>query len=100
MTENEPRARWRITRNQWTLAAVILALAVAGVLYRVLVLHKLEQTAALFIGLPAVLAIILALTPQAKSATGMIMKVMTIALLMSGPILGEGFICIIMAAPL
>ncbi len=100
MTDNEPRARWRITRSQWMLAAVILALAVAGVLYRLLVLKKLEQTAALFIGLPAVLAIILALTPQAKSATGMIMKVMTIALLMSGPILGEGFICIVMAAPL
>jgi len=99
-TENEPRARRRITREQWTLAAIILALAVAGVLYRIFVAKGLEQTAALFIGLPAVLAIILALTPQAKSATGVIMKTMTIALLMSGPILGEGFICIIMAAPL
>jgi hypothetical protein len=99
-TENEPRERRRITRDQWALAAIILALAVAGVLYRVFVAKGLEQTAALFIGLPAVLAIILALSPQAKSATGVIMKTMTIALLMSGPILGEGFICIIRAAPL
>jgi hypothetical protein len=99
-TENETGVRPRITRKQWTLAAVILALAVAGILYRVFVAKGLEQTAALFIGLPTVLALILALTPQAKSATGVIMKTMTIALLMSGPILGEGFICIVMAAPL
>ncbi|HKO58841.1 MAG TPA: hypothetical protein VJ276_23440, partial [Thermoanaerobaculia bacterium] len=46
------------------------------------------------------LAIILALTPRATSATGTIVKGLTICLLMSGPILGEGFICILMAAPL
>jgi len=104
MTEIEsldnPQPRRGITRQQWTLVTIILALAIAGTLYRVFVVHKLEQTAALFIGLPAVLAIILTLAPAAKSATGLIMKTTTIALLMSGPILGEGFICIIMAAPL
>jgi hypothetical protein len=101
MTENEsPEPRYRITRDQWTLAAIILALAVAAILYRLLVLKRLEQTSALFIGLPAILAILLVLAPYAKSATGLIMKVMTIALLLSAPILGEGFICIIMAAPL
>lgn len=89
-----------IKNKQWTLAILIAALAVASILYRLLVLHKLEQTAMLFIGLPSILAIVLALTPQAQSATGVIMKGMTIALLMSGPILGEGFICVLMAAPL
>ncbi|HYC90468.1 MAG TPA: SRPBCC family protein [Thermoanaerobaculia bacterium] len=96
----EPEGRPGIHRAQWALAALILALAVGGVLYRLLVMKKLEQTAALFIGLPAVLAIILAMTPRAGSATGTIIKGLTIALLMSGPILGEGFICIVMAAPL
>lgn len=104
MTEIEsldnPQPRRGITRQQWTLVTIILALAIAGTLYRVFVVHKLEQTSALFIGLPAVLAIVLTLAPAAKSATGLIMKTTTIALLMSGPILGEGFICIIMAAPL
>jgi hypothetical protein len=96
-----PRSRWRrITRDQWIIAGVIVAIAVAGVLYRVLVIHKLEQTAALFIGLPAVLALVITLTPQAKSATGVIMKSITVALLMAGPVLGEGFICVVMAAPL
>jgi hypothetical protein len=96
----EPEDRPGIRRDQWALAALILALAAGGVLYRLLVMKKLEQTSALFIGLPAVLAIILALTPRATSATGTIVKGLTIALLMSGPILGEGFICILMAVPL
>ena len=104
MTEIEsldnPQPRRGITRQQWTLVIIILALAIAGTLYRLFVMHRLEQTAALFIGLPAVLAILLTLAPAAKSATGLIMKTTTIALLMSGPLLGEGFICIVMAAPL
>lgn len=104
MPENEsldtPRPRRRITRDQWKLVTIIIALTIAGTLYHALVRNKLEQTAALFIGLPAVLAIALALSPSAKSATGLIMKTTTIALLMSGPILGEGFICVVMAAPL
>jgi hypothetical protein len=54
----------------------------------------------LFIGLPTILAAGVALLPRAESSTGMIMKVMTLALLMSGIALGEGFICILMAAPL
>ncbi|MCU1245048.1 MAG: Polyketide cyclase/dehydrase [Acidobacteria bacterium] len=90
----------RITAAQWTLAGIIVAVAVGGALYRLLVLERLEQTASLFIALPAIIAVALALTPKAKSALGITMKGMTIALLMSGPILGEGFICILMSAPL
>jgi hypothetical protein len=87
-------------RSRWMLVGVIFALALGSVLYRLLVWSRLEQTSALFIGLPAILAAVVALTPRAKSSTGMIMKVMTLALLMSGILLGEGFICILMAAPL
>jgi hypothetical protein len=106
MNENElpvepARTRpYRISSAQWSLVGITLALAVAAVLYRVLVLGRLEQTAGLFIGLPTVIAIILALTPRAKSVTGLILRGTTIALLLSGPLLGEGFICILMAAPL
>jgi hypothetical protein len=100
-TMPEETGRWRgISRNQWTLAAVIVALAIGGVTYRLLVRHELEQTAALFIGLPTILSLVLALTPKAKSSTGMALKGVTLALLMSAPILNEGFICILMAAPL
>src|ERR1700682_6102226 len=89
-----------ISKAQWSLAALILALALAGFLYRLLVNQRLEETSALFIRLRAILAIVLAITPPARSATGAILKGMTIALLLSGPILGEGFICILMSAPL
>src|ERR1700682_3281657 len=106
MNENDLPAEAGQTRRsgissaQWTLVGIALALAVAGVLYRLLVLGRLEQTAALFIGLPTVLAVLIALTPRAESATGLILKGTTLALLLSGPVLGEGFICIVMAAPL
>lgn len=85
---------------RWPLISLILCLAIAGALYRLLVYSRLEQTAALFIGLPTILAVLLALTPRSKTPTGLILKGMTLGLLMSGPFLGEGFICILMAAPL
>lgn len=68
--------------------------------YQFLAKGGLSQTAALFVGLPALIAVTLALNPGAKSVTGMILKGLTIALLASGIFLREGFICIIFAAPL
>ncbi len=90
----------RITGAQWRLIGFIAALAVGRVAYDLLVRHHLRETAALFIGLPAVLAVVFALTPRARSATGTILKGMTIALLLSALFLGEGLICIVFAAPL
>src|SRR3954471_13617893 len=87
-------------QSQITVIAIIIAIAAAGTAYRLLVFKHLEQSSALFIGLPSLIAILLTLTPRPKSVTGMICKVMAIALLMSAPLLGEGFICIIMAAPI
>src|SRR5580658_2204188 len=89
-----------LTPSQWGLLFVIMAVTIGSVLYRVIVIGKLEQTSALFIGIPAILAIILAATPKAKSAKGGIVKGLTVALLLSGPLLGEGFICIVMASPI
>jgi hypothetical protein len=92
--------RITITLDQWALISIIVGLTVLGVLSRVLFMNGLAQSSALFIGLPAILAIILTLTPKATSSTGIVMKALTIGLLMSGPLLGEGFLCIIMASPL
>src|SRR5258706_2444901 len=83
-----------------TLIGVILLLAGGSLAYRWLDRLHLEQTAAMFIGLPAILAVAIAMLPQPKSATGLILKVLSLFLLMSGILLGEGFICILMAAPL
>jgi hypothetical protein len=88
------------SKTQWAVAATILAITVAVVLYRILVWKHLEQSSALFIGIPAVLAMILVLTPRAKTTIGLICKVTAIALLLSGIFLGEGFICIVMASPI
>jgi hypothetical protein len=77
-----------------------IALTAGSLYYRLSQDSYLHQTSAFFIGLPAILAITLALTPRSKSATGMIMKGMTLALLLSGVVLQEGVICILMAAPI
>lgn len=90
----------RLSTAQRRLVGLILALAVARVAFDVLVRHHLRQTAALFIGLPAILAIALALTPRAQSATGTILKGITIALLLASTLLGEGLVCIVFAAPI
>ncbi len=91
---------YQISASQWGLAGLIIALAVGMTSYEFLAKGGLSQTAALFVGLPALIAVTLALTPGAKSVTGMILKGLTIALLASGIFLREGFICIIFAAPL
>ena len=98
---NEPdRKVKRISAAQWTLVAIIVACAVGSLVYRLLVHQHLEQTAALFIGIPSVLAIVVALQPAAQTVTGTIIKGVTLALLIVAPLLGEGFICILFAAPL
>ena len=44
-------------RAQWNLVAVILAVTFASMWYRITVVKHLEQTSALFIGIPAAIAI-------------------------------------------
>jgi hypothetical protein len=85
---------------RWAIITITLALGIGGLLYRLAQDNYLHQSAAFFIGVPAVLAVTLALTPKAKSATGIIVKGLTLALLLSGVVFFEGFICILMAAPL
>lgn len=83
-----------------TTTGAIVALALVSLFYRVLIGGGLEQTAALFIGMPTLLALLVAQLPPAKSYTGTLLKVTTLLLLLSGVLLAEGLICILMAAPL
>lgn len=76
-----------------------LAAGIASVLYRVLVLGQKEQTALMFIGLPTAIAMLITFLPRSSSATGMIMKGISLFLLLLGILFIEGFICILMAAP-
>ncbi len=88
------------TQKPWGIIGFAIATVGMGVLYRAVRGMDLGHTSLMFIGIPAILAILLSFVPPARSATGAIMKGMTLALLLTAPILGEGFICIIMAAPL
>ena len=90
----------KITSAQWTLVALIIAFTIGAVLYRVLMHQGLGHSAAMFLGIPTVLAILLALTPKAKTVTGGIVKGITLALLIVAPLLGEGYLCILVASPL
>jgi hypothetical protein len=74
--------------------------ALAAFAYRVIVSHQLDQTAALFIGIPALLAIVVVFATSPKTAAGVACKVVTIGLLVSLLFLGEGMVCILMSAPL
>ncbi len=92
--------RRRIEPAQWWVIALAIAFMAGSVLYRYLTHSPYGHSAAMFIGIPAVLAILLALTPKAKSVTGGILKGITLALLVIAPLLGEGYLCILFAAPL
>lgn len=90
----------KINSAQWSMVAITVAFTTGALLYRVLMHEGLAHSAAMFVGIPAVLAILLALTPKAKSLTGGIVKGITLALLIIAPLVGEGYLCILMASPL
>lgn len=82
------------------LAVVIGAVAIASASYRLIVTHNLQQTSALFIGLPALLAILVVVGISPRSATGVACKAVTVALLVSMLVLWEGVLCVLLSAPL
>jgi hypothetical protein len=99
MNDSEER-KTRISAAQWGVVVLVVALTAGAVMYRLLKHERLGNTSAMFLGIPAVLAILLALTPKAKSVTGAILKGIALFLLIIAPLLGEGYLCIIMASPL
>lgn len=94
--------RWAPNPAQKQLVGLILALAAASVAYRLVATTGASRTAALFVGVPAVLAIGLALTPRSRdgSAVVMLLKGSTLALLIACVALPEGAICLIFALPI
>jgi hypothetical protein len=97
--ESEGR-REGLSRAQTSLIGAVLVVAVGSVMYRVLMGNGLGHSAALFVGIPAVLAIMLAATPKSKTALGAIMKGITLMLLVVATLVGEGWLCILVASPL
>jgi len=88
-------------RNRIQLYSLVAILVGASICYRVIAGVGLEQTSILFIGLPAFITLLtIKYTRTPKSVYGLVFKVMTLFFLMAAIILGEGFICILIAAPL
>lgn len=78
----------------------IIVLAAISLSWRLLAGSGLRGSGLLYIGMPTALAILLAYLPAPGSATGKIMKGITLFLLLVGILLIEGLICILIAAPL
>ncbi|GAB10814.1 hypothetical protein GOARA_063_00130 [Gordonia araii NBRC 100433] len=95
--ENKP---YRPSGPQWLAVGFLLAFGTGFLIYHALKDNGLHQSAALYVGIPVVLAVILVLTAPSERATGTAMKVTTILLLLSIPVLGEGACCVLMAAPI
>jgi hypothetical protein len=82
-----------------TMVAVIVALTGASIGYRLLAMTKLEHTSLVFIGIPALLALLL-VSVQPRTAKGTIHKTIALGLCLSSVLFGEAMVCILMAAPL
>jgi len=93
--ESAPDLRARIA-----VASIIVAVAIASFMYRFLVSHNLQQTAALFIGIPSLIAIVVVFVVSPRSAIGVACKAVTVGLLVSMVFLQEGMLCVLMSAPL
>ncbi len=81
----------------------VILLVCSGVFavgYRLLMHANLGQGAALFIGLPIILGTVVALLTAPRSGLGMALKVTALCLCVIAPLLGEGAVCLAMAAPL
>ena len=85
---------------QWGWFFTTLIIGLGCIYYVFLQKTNLQNSAALYIGLPMLLALGLSLTPKTKSVLGTTMKAITIALILSAILFREGYICIFFAAPI
>jgi hypothetical protein len=88
------------TTAQKQIIGFVLVLAVVNVAYRLVYASGIQQTAALYVGVPTLLAIGVVLLPRSRSATGALLKGMTLAVLIAAVILPEGVLCLLFVVPL
>lgn len=87
--------------NKKSLYIVVGILVAISIIFKLLNGYKLEQKSILFIGIPALLTmLIIKYVPKPKNLYALVFKVITLFLMMSGILFGEGIACIIMAAPI
>lgn len=78
----------------------LIALVVVSIAFRVLTGLHMQHTSLIFVGLPALLAWVVASSTPPNTATGSVMRTTTLALLISWIFFGEAWICVLMAAPI
>ncbi|HKG91143.1 MAG TPA: hypothetical protein VKA84_04605 [Gemmatimonadaceae bacterium] len=102
MSDATRNRRARRDRTRATLVAIICGLTAASAAYRLLRAGGLEHTSLVFIGIPAVLALAVVFSDrkEPRTAVGTVFRAITIALLLSGIVFGEAFVCILFASPL
>jgi len=88
-----------LSKNQLRKALLTLVLGTLFAFYAALKMTHLHDSAALYVGLPFLLALLVSLI-ETERPSRTAMQVLTIAILLSPIIIGEGFICMIMAAPI
>lgn len=92
----QPAAR----RARRVLAAIVLALFAAILVVKLVTRTGQEQTAFFYVGVPAVIALTVILAARPRSAVGIALATTTIGLALAGPLLDEGVVCLVIAAPL
>ncbi|OHX64669.1 hypothetical protein [Flammeovirga pacifica] len=76
-------------------------LFITSIAFRVINSSKLEQTSLLFVGLPTLMTLlVIKYSTAPKTIYGITFKVITLFLLMSSILFGEGVICVLIAAPI
>lgn len=87
-------------RARLALTAILLAAFAAIFWAKGATAFGTERTAVFYVGVPAVLAIAVVLLARPRRPVGMTLAATTVGLALAGPMLEEGVVCLIMAAPL
>lgn len=91
----------KIENNKRALYGFVIALVIASLTFRILLDIEFEQTSILFVGIPALITlIVIKYSGTPKSIYGVVFKTLTLFLLMTSILFGEGLVCIIFMAPI
>jgi hypothetical protein len=86
-------------RTDFGLGMAVVAGGLFSIIYRSLVVEHLDRGVAMFVGVPMFLGMFAAGTTPEK-AVGAAMKYVTLCMCVIAPALGEGSVCLLMAAPI
>jgi len=90
----------KLNSRQRLLLVAILLSAFTGIVISALRSTGLGGSALLYIGVPTLIALAFVNNSDSKTVMGSTLKAITFMILISGPLLQEGFVCMVMAAPI